>query len=40
MNSTDLTPEQLNQVFAQLAPTAQYLARVTGSHGRAELTAG
>jgi len=28
MNSSDLTPEQLNQVFAQLAPIAHYLARV------------
>jgi len=28
MNSADLTPEQINQVFAQLAPIAHYLARV------------
>jgi len=28
MNSTDLTPAQLNQVFAQLAPIAHYLARI------------
>jgi hypothetical protein len=28
MDSSDLTPEQLNQVFAKLAPIAHYLARV------------
>jgi hypothetical protein len=28
MRSTNLTPEQLNQIFAQLAPIAHYLARV------------
>ncbi|HTM52493.1 MAG TPA: hypothetical protein VL175_00605 [Pirellulales bacterium] len=28
MDSADLTPEQLNQVFVQLEPIARYLARV------------
>lgn len=28
MDSTDLTPAQLNKIFAELAPIAHYLARV------------
>jgi hypothetical protein len=28
MDSRDLTPEQLSQVFARLAPIAHYLARL------------
>lgn len=28
MDSADLTPEQLSQVFAKLAPIAQYMAKL------------